>query len=90
MKKMLPIVITLFVAGCSYAGSEPWHNYLHVPRAWLMDPHYAEYRQSRERLEWEHINGNCTYAEYKEKMKDLNLKYQEEVNKREEALSLFE
>ncbi|MCB9719722.1 MAG: hypothetical protein H6756_02515 [Candidatus Omnitrophica bacterium] len=90
MKKLILILSILFIAGCSYAGREPWHNYLHVPRAWLMDPHFSEYKQAREQLELEHIKGKCSYVEYKEKMQQLNMKYQEEVNKREETLSFFE
>lgn len=90
MKKVLILFLVAFITGCSYAGKEPWHNYLHVPRTWLLDPHFAEYKQLRESLEIEHIKGSCTYAEYKEKMEQLNKKYQKEVNKREETLSFFE
>ncbi len=90
MKKFLMLFLVLFLIGCSYAGKEPWHNYLHVPRTWLMDPHFAEYKQARDALELEHIRGGCTYAEYKEKIQQLNKKYEQEVKKREETLSFFE
>lgn len=89
MKKFFLVLLVLFFVGCSYAGKEPWHNYLHVPRTWLMDPHFAEYKKAREALELEHINGSCTYAVYQEKMKKLNEKYEREVQAREKSLDLF-
>ena len=88
MKKMLILIFLIGLAGCAdYTGQERITEFLVHPESWLKDPHYAEYKENSDALESKYLAGGIPYAEYVEKKKDLDLKYDREVKERNAILN---
>ncbi len=81
MKKLVALLMLVLCAGCSYEG-KTFEDYMHDPGAIIKDPHYSSYKEKRDALESQYLNKKITYPEYIEKVKALDNKYNQEVDKR--------
>ncbi|HLF18290.1 MAG TPA: hypothetical protein VI749_05265 [Candidatus Omnitrophota bacterium] len=86
MKKALFVSLTLLLAGCAYEG-QTLKDYLEDPRAIIQDPHFTDYKQQRDDLEGQYLRKEITYAEYVERMDELDNDYTKEVQERDAILS---
>jgi len=76
MRKILLLFFVVAIAGgisCTY---------LENPETLIRDPHFAEYKQSRDDLEREYLQKKITYAEYLEQRRQLDEIYTKEVQER--------
>lgn len=87
MKKYVFILLCLFFIGC--AGSD-FESVMDHPHRLVQDPHFAQYQSKRDQLESQYLHKEITYAEYKERQKELEAKYEYEVENREKILGDYE
>ncbi len=78
MKKIIVFILICLCAGCSYGTK--------LGAKLIKDPHYAEYQEQAGELERTYLDGKMTYPEYLEKKKQLDDKYAQEVQEREETI----
>jgi len=57
------------------------------PQSLLRDPHFAQYEEERQALEHAYLEGQITYVDYLQRKKELDEKYEKEVQDREAAIS---
>jgi len=81
MKKIVFLILALFLVGCTYEG-QSLQDYIQNPRSIIRDPHFTEYKEEREAIESQYLNKELTYAEYVEKMDVLEEQYTRDVQKR--------
>jgi hypothetical protein len=86
MKNALIVLIGFIALGCTYEGNT-LRDYLEDPRSIIKDPHFGDYKESRDDLERQYLRKEISYADYVEKMDDLDKRYTQEVEERNEILS---
>lgn len=87
MKKIFLFIIGLMIAGCAYQGQN-LDTYLENPETIIRDPHFAKYQEESAALEKEYYTEKkITYAEYQEKKNQLDQKYDQEVQQRNQKIS---
>ena len=87
MNKMITSTfLVLVLAGCTYKGQDP-NTYLDNPQTIIQDPHFTRYKEERDDLEHRYLQKAITFAEYTEKMKELDDKYSKEVQERDAIIS---
>lgn len=85
-KKMILLLWVLAAAGCTYAGERNIEDYLHDPKTWVNDPHFANYQEKRDALESRYLQKEISYAEYLEQRTALDDQYAQEVQERSEKI----
>ncbi len=75
MKKMFIMVLIFFLCGCSYESERL--------KAWVTDPHFAQYQKNLDDLEQSYLQGKLAYPEYLKQKQELEDKYTREVKERE-------
>ena len=85
MKKSLLLLCMLVLFGCSYG-----QNYLKNPTSFIRDPHFTEYKNTRDDLESSYLSKEITYAEYIEQKDKIDEKYSKEVQERNSKISAQE
>jgi hypothetical protein len=82
---IVTVVIVTAVTGCSYSDGH-MREYLDNPETILRDPGFTEYEESLNKLESRYLNGEITYAEYMSQKKEVENKYNKEVQERTEII----
>lgn len=82
MKKAILLFLMLILTGCTFIREEMLENYSYGPVGWIKDPHFAHYKKDCEALESQYLKENISYADYLEKKKVLDDKYDLEVQER--------
>ncbi len=77
MKKSLLVLFMIVIFGCSYG-----QDYLKNPTSFIRDPHFTEYKNTRDDLESSYLSKEITYAEYIEQKDKIDEKYSKEVQER--------
>ena len=77
MKKSLLLLSVLVLFGCTYG-----QDYLDNPTSFIRDPHFTEYKNSRDDLESSYLRKEITYAEYIEQKNKVDEQYSKEVQER--------
>ena len=85
MKKFIAFLALLICVGCSYEG-RTFGDYFDEPGSILRDPHFAKYQEKRDMVESQYLNKKITYAEYKEKLKEIDEKYDREIGERRQII----
>ena len=85
-KKMLLLFLASALVGCTYAGERTLEDYLHDPKTWVQDPHFADYKEKRDELESQYLQKKISYAQYLEQRTALDDKYAQEVQERNEKI----
>ncbi|MBF0483182.1 MAG: hypothetical protein HQL25_00600 [Candidatus Omnitrophica bacterium] len=85
MKKWILFLLCVAVAGCTYQGKK-FSDYISDPRSIIKDPHFEQYKEERDALESQYLKKEISYADYIQKMKDLDMKYTKEVKERDDKL----
>ncbi|MBF0479515.1 MAG: hypothetical protein HQL26_08530 [Candidatus Omnitrophica bacterium] len=85
MKRWLILLLGLAVLGCSYQGKK-LSDYIDDPKSIIKDPHFQQYKEERDVLESQYLKKEITYADYTQKMSDLDAKYTKEVSERDSKL----
>jgi len=86
MKKIILFLTLVFMFGCSYEGKQ-LGSYLEDPGSIIKDPHFEEYQSKRDDLESQYLRKEITYAEYLEKLNELEEMYSKEVQERQQVIS---
>lgn len=81
MKRAVLGAVILGLMGCAYEGTR-LKDYFEDPKLLVEDPLFLQYRQEREDLEKQYLNKKISYAEYLQKLKDLDARYDKEVEDR--------
>lgn len=89
MKKLLLIVCAATFIGCTYEG-QSLSEYFSSPRAFIQDPHFERYQEKRDTLESQYLRKEITYAEYVEKMDELDDTYSKDIQKRDNIIRTHE
>jgi hypothetical protein len=87
MKKAMLLFLMLILTGCTFIQEEMLEDYSYGPIGWIKDPHFARYKKDCEALESLYLKDNISYAEYLEKKKALDDKYDMEVHERNAIIS---
>ena len=82
MKKSLLLLCMFVLFGCSYG-----QDYLKNPTSFIRDPHFTEYKNTRDDLESSYLSKEITYAEYIEQKDKIDEKYSKEVQERNAKIS---
>ena len=85
MKRVVFLLFSLFLAGCTYQG-KPLHEYLEDPRSIIQDPHFTEYKAKRDNLEHLYLTDQISYVDYVKQIDDLDNTYTKEVKERNAKL----
>ncbi len=85
MKKSLLLLCALVLFGCTYG-----QDYLKNPTSFIRDPHFTEYKNTRDDLESSYLSKEITYAEYIEQKDKIDEKYSKEVQERNSKISAQE
>lgn len=86
MKKMLVVLVGVFVAtGCSYEG-QSIGSYFEHPTSIIKDPHYSKYQDEKDDLESAYLSKELSYADYVKETEELEDKYSQEVQERTEII----
>lgn len=86
-KKMMALCLIGVLAGCTYAGERTLGEYMHDPKTWIKDPHFANYKEKRDQLESQYLQKEISYSEYLEQRTALDDQYAREVREREKIIS---
>ena len=89
MKKFLLLVFALTCIGCSGGLTKEgvtFKDYLRQPRLLIKDPHFAEYKEERDKIEALYLNKTIDYVEYTRRMDELDEDYTKEVQARDEKI----
>jgi len=86
MKKIIYFFLAMTLIGCTYEGQN-LRTYLEDPGSIVKDPHFSDYKEKRDALESQYLRKEITYAEYVEKMEELDVKYENEVRQRDTIIS---
>ncbi len=81
MKRLLLGMVILGLVGCAYEGTR-FKDYFEDPKLLIEDPLFLQYRQEREDLEKQYLNKKISYAEYLQELRDLDARYDKEVEDR--------
>lgn len=82
IKRGLLLFCALALVGCSSYGQ----NYLENPETLFRDPHFAQYKESRDKLERQYLRKDITYAEYIQQRDQLDATYDREVQERTDII----
>ena len=85
MKRPIVVLLSLTLMGCAYKG-QTLETYIEEPDTILKDPHFASYQDQADSLEKDYLNKKITYADYVEQKKQLDEKYNKEVDHRESVM----
>lgn len=89
MKKVLLTIVVVLIAGCSYEGEKNIRGYLEEPQYLIKDPHYASHKEQLDAVESRYLNKEISYAEYLAEKKELEGKYDREVQERNEKVAPY-
>ena len=81
MKQFMTLLLITVLAGCAYKGKN-LQQYLNEPQSLIRDPHFEGYKNSRDEVESLYLKKKITYAEYLEKVKQMDEVYAKEVQER--------
>ena len=79
MKKILLVLFIFTGVGCEDRLMSYWRQ----PETILQDPHFMEYQQQSERLEYQYLYKQISYVEYRERKAQLDQDYEQQVHDRE-------
>ena len=79
MKKLALLGMVLFLCGCNTVEGDQI-------KAWVTDPHYAQYQEKLDDLEQTYLKKEISYAQYLEQKKEIDDNYSKEVQEREDIL----
>ena len=83
MKKSLLLALgIMMIIGCSHS-----QEYLDNPVSFIKDPHFSDYKDSRDDLESSYLRKEITYAEYMEQKGEVDNQYSREVQERDQIIS---
>ena len=85
MRRIIVGLAALFLVGCSTV-QEKIETYTDEPENFVKDPHFDVYKTNLDVLESRYLKKEITYAEYLEKKKELDGKYNKEVQERTEKI----